>query len=155
MHKTKSGTANRWETPTVIGNHMETSLWLANQKQARAIRSYLLHSWDIRRYLRCTNYAKMLGHAYLAAFCVLRPILMCRVPYWALLGYSYSTLLWDLEEHFSQWRVFFLQFCTVRGARPVIRRCVMPLGHVPKIPQAPSPGVCQGQRTGCPRWKLM
>ncbi len=28
-----------------------------------------------------------------------------------------------------------------------VRRCVMPLGHVPKSRQAPSPGVCQGQTT--------
>ncbi len=36
-----------------------------------------------------------------------------------------------------------------------VKRCVMPLGHVPKSRQTPSPGLCQGQRTSCPRWKMM
>ncbi len=94
IHKTKFGTANRWETPIVIGNHMEQSLWFANEKQVPEIRSYLLHSWHVRTYLGCTNYAKMLGHTTLSsALCVLHPILMCRVPYWALLGYSYSIVV--------------------------------------------------------------
>jgi hypothetical protein len=36
------GIANRWELP--MANHLDQSLWFANQKQWSAVRSYLLHS---------------------------------------------------------------------------------------------------------------
>jgi hypothetical protein len=42
-NKTETGTANRWGT--TIANHMDQSLWWADQKHWEAVRSYLLHSF--------------------------------------------------------------------------------------------------------------
>jgi hypothetical protein len=41
-HKTENGTAIWWEL--LIANHLDQSLWLANQKQGSPVKSYLLHS---------------------------------------------------------------------------------------------------------------
>ncbi len=102
---------------------MEQSLWLANQKQVPAIRSYLLHSGHIRKYVRCTNYAKMLGHTHECLVCsssntnVQGPMLSTA---WITLRVTHPPSCY-LEEHFqSVTGFFFLQFCSVRGVRPVI-----------------------------------
>ncbi len=42
-HWTETRTANRWEL-LIAESHVDESLWLANQKQGAAVRSYLLHS---------------------------------------------------------------------------------------------------------------
>jgi hypothetical protein len=43
-HKTEAGAANRWGGRLIV-NHMDESLWWANQKHWAAVRSYLLHSF--------------------------------------------------------------------------------------------------------------
>ncbi len=50
----KQRTANRWEL--LIANQLDQSLWLANQKQGSAVRSYLLHSSLAGAQLCCAFY---------------------------------------------------------------------------------------------------
>jgi hypothetical protein len=67
----------------LIANHLDQSLWWANQKHWVAIRSYLLHSFPqvhsvIAPFTSCNNlcnYAKPNQH--MLEF--LRPILLCRI----------------------------------------------------------------------------
>ncbi len=52
--KTEMGTAIRWER--LIANHLDQSLWLANQKHGAPVRSYLLRSSQAGACLCCTFY---------------------------------------------------------------------------------------------------
>jgi hypothetical protein len=59
-HKTEMRTAYRCEL--LIANHMDQSLWLGNQKQGAAVRSYLLHSSLAGAQLCCDFYQPQQKH---------------------------------------------------------------------------------------------
>ncbi len=94
-HKTEMGTANRWEL--LIANHLDQSLWLANQKRGKPVISYLLYSSrQVHVFAALFNSLNKLSkYAGEKPFSWAKPtyddfsssnFLICRVRYWALVG---------------------------------------------------------------------
>ncbi len=55
-HKTKTGTTNRWGELLVIANHLDESLWWANQKHWTAVRSLFITLFSAGA--NCANYSE-------------------------------------------------------------------------------------------------
>jgi hypothetical protein len=77
----------------LIANHLDQSLWWANQKHWAAVRSYLIHSFlevhnlgaPFTSHCKLCHYAepKSFSSAKLAYFDFFHLIFICRVRYWA------------------------------------------------------------------------
>jgi len=119
-HKIETGTANRWGT--LIANHLNQSLWLANQKHGATVRSYLLYSSlaGAQLFLQflptSANWANMQEKNHFPGpnrhmLTFLHQIIMCRVTYRAPLGCSYMVMNYKLLYNFWSEIVFKLVVC--------------------------------------------
>ncbi len=89
-NKTETGTANRWGS-----NHLDQSLWWANQKHWAAVRSQLLYSFSAGAQRCCCALYQprqpnpiMLSQNYFPEsnrhmLNVIHPIVPCRITYWS------------------------------------------------------------------------